>query len=181
MDPTIGEVKLFAGNFAPMEFMLCNGAVLPINQYTALYSLLGTTYGGDGMNTFALPNLQGRVPVGAGQGPGLANRVLGQTWGTENITLTTLTMPSHSHTSQAVNVVVNSSAGGSNSPAGAYWGNASSNAYNASTDGSSLAADAMNATVICNATGSGAAFSNLQPYLAMYYIIAVEGIYPSRN
>lgn len=181
MDPTLGEVKLFAGNFAPVSYAICNGQLLSIAENNALFALIGTTYGGDGQVTFALPDLRGRIPVGAGQGPGLSPVYIAQQWGTENISLTSASMPMHSHVLQSANVVVNASTGSGDNPAGAYWGTANSNVYSESTDNTLLAADAIQPTIICNTTGAGQPFSNMQPYLAMNYIIAVEGIFPSRN
>src|SRR5512140_216933 len=112
--PFIGEIVMFAGNFAPRSWALCNGQLLPIAQNTALFSILGTTYGGDGRTTFALPDLRGRVPVHPGQGPGLSNYVLGEMAGTENTTLLINNMPAHNHTLNAV-----SDAGDTAAPAGA--------------------------------------------------------------
>jgi microcystin-dependent protein len=96
-NPFIGEIRMFGGNFAPRQWALCDGQLLSIAQYQALFSLLGTTYGGNGVSTFALPNLQGRLALGYGQGPGLSNYALGQTGGSETVTLTTSTMPGHNH------------------------------------------------------------------------------------
>src|SRR5512136_2572601 len=95
--PYVGEIRMFAGNFAPQGWMFCEGQLLPISQYDALFNLIGTTYGGDGINTFALPDLRGRVIVGPGQGSGLSNYVLGQQGGVETVTLTTNQIPQHSH------------------------------------------------------------------------------------
>src|SRR5262245_26202423 len=101
-DPFIAEIKMFGGNFAPLGWATCDGQLLPISQYTALFSLLGTTYGGDGVTNFALPDLRGRVPMHPGQGPGLSPRTLGEKAGTETVTLTTAQLPAHNHAANCV-------------------------------------------------------------------------------
>jgi microcystin-dependent protein len=171
--PFIGEITLFAGNFAPRGWAFCNGQLLPISQNTALFSILGTTYGGNGQTTFALPDLRGRVPIHAGQGPGLSNYTLGQVGGAENVTLQTSQLPAHSH---AVNAV----AGGGNqaSPVGnlpAIESTGTSKDYS-----NAAATGAMNAGMIGNA-GQGQPVPVIQPYECVNYIIALQGIFPSRN
>src|ERR1700740_2359479 len=103
-NPFLGEIKMFGGNFQPRNFAFCNGQLMSIAQNTALFALLGTTYGGDGVNTFALPDLQGRIPLNQGQGPGLTNRIIGESAGTNSVTLTSNTMPQHFHQPVANNV-----------------------------------------------------------------------------
>src|SRR4029077_8986106 len=115
-NPFVAEIRIFAGNFAPTGWALCNGQLMPISQNTALFSLLGTTYGGDGKSNFALPNLQGSAPMQAGQGPGLSLRDLGETGGEQTVTLLQTEMPAHTHTAQCV-----SSGGGTNGPTNASW------------------------------------------------------------
>jgi len=182
MDEYLGIIKIFAGNFAPRGWMMCNGQILSIAQNTALFSLLGTTYGGNGQTTFALPNLQSRVPVGMGQGPGLSSYVQGQLGGTENTTLTLANMPAHNH--QVVgNLSVKANPNGSNtdSPEGAYFAPAAAQIYNDASAGSFMAADAVSINLPTTIAGSNIPFNNLSPYIAMNYIICVSGIYPSRN
>ncbi|MFD1161722.1 phage tail protein [Hwangdonia seohaensis] len=171
-DPFIGQISMFAGNFAPRGWALCDGQLLPISQYSALFSILGTTYGGDGETTFALPDLRGRVPMHAGNGPGLTSRQLGQKFGSETNTLTVNQMPSHSHTVNAVTDDGNQSVPTGNLPAGTKvldkeYSNAASNTT-------------MNANMI-NANGDNQPVNNIQPVLVINYIIALEGVYPSRN
>lgn len=167
-EPFIGQISIFAFNFAPRGWAFCNGQILPIAQNTALFSLLGTTYGGNGQTTFALPNLQSRVPVHFGQGPGLSSYDLGQVAGTENVTLNTSQLPSHSHLTAVNNGGATATRPNGSVPAG-------SGAYAAAGDGS-----AFNPAFIQN-TGGSQPFGILPPYLALSFCIALEGIYPSRN
>ncbi|WOD42074.1 phage tail protein [Hwangdonia lutea] len=171
-DPFIGQISMFAGNFAPRGWAFCDGQLLPISQYSALFSILGTTYGGDGRTTFALPDLRGRVPMHNGNGPGLTSRQLGQKFGSETNTLTVNQMPSHSHTVNAVTEDGNQSVPIGNLPAGTKvldkeYSNAASNTT-------------MNANMI-NASGNNQPVNNIQPVLVINYIIALQGVYPSRN
>ena len=167
-EPFIAQITLFAGNFAPRGWAFCNGQLLPISQNTALFSLLGTTYGGDGRVTFALPDLRGRVPVHAGQGPGLSNRNLGEAGGNQQVTLDTTQIPSHAHLLRGTNT-----AGDSPTPTGKVLASGS-NIYGTGAN------TQLNNNVIRN-TGGGQPHDNMQPWLGMNYIIAMEGIYPSRN
>ena len=173
--PFLGEITLFAGNFAPRNWAFCDGQLLSISQNTALFSILGTTYGGNGQTTFALPDLRGRVPihVGGGTGPGLSTYVLGQSGGSENVTLITSQLPSHNHT-------VNGVASGGNQPSPS--GNLPAiESTGTSLDYSNATANAtMNAAMITN-NGGGQPHNNLPPYLGLNYIIALFGIFPSRN
>lgn len=171
MDPFIGEIRMFAGNFAPQGWALCNGQLLSISQNTALFSLLGTMYGGDGRVTFGLPNLQGRIPLHFGQGPGLTYRDEGEMGGTETVTLTTAEMPMHSHS-----VNGNQGPGDNPSPAGRYWA-ASSRRDTAYAPSANVA---MQAQAIDPAGGSQP-HNNMQPYLVVSYIIALTGIFPPRS
>ena len=164
---------MFAGNFAPRNWMFCNGQLLSIAQNTALFSILGTTYGGNGQTTFALPNLQSRVPIHAGQGPGLSNYVLGEVTGTENVTLNTSQMPSHTHSVGAVTNGGNQASPAGNLPAVESTGT--------SLDYASGAANTtMNPAMIGNA-GNGVPVPIVQPVCCVNFIIAVQGIFPSRN
>ena len=165
----IGEIRMFAGNFAPRGWILCQGQLLAISSNTALFSILGTTYGGNGTSTFALPDLRSRVPVGVGQGPGLSDIVLGEVAGSETITLSAGQIPAHTHT---VQMPASTGAQTSNRPTGAYQ--ASGNAY-------SSVADTTMAAATSASSGGNQAHSNLPPYLGMNYILCVEGIFPSRN
>lgn len=175
-NPFIATVILFAGTFAPRGWAFCQGQLLPISQNTALFSLIGTTYGGDGRSSFGLPDLRGRAPIGVGQGPGLSSYREGQRGGTETTTLNVTQMPTHSHTAS---LPVSSAEGNATTPNG----NALSAqpdargtvpAYtNGSTDGSM--------TVSNGTAGNNQAHDNRPPYLAMHYIIALQGIYPSRS
>jgi microcystin-dependent protein len=180
MDPYLAEINIFAGTFAPQGWALCNGQTMSIANNTALFSLIGTMYGGDGQTTFILPDLRGRVPVGTGQGAGLPTVNLGERAGTEGLNLTVANLPMHTHVPTTV-VSTNAGTGSTNAPAGAYWGNANVNVYSKVTDGTLMNAKAVQITSTSAVAGASKPVSNVQPYLAMNYIIAVEGIYPSRN
>lgn len=182
-EPFIGEIKLFGFNFPPRGYSTCAGQLLSIAQNTALFSLLGTNYGGDGQTTFGLPNLNGRVPVGMGQSPGTSNYVIGQVGGTESVTLNSNQMPMHNHS--AVGISVNITVGSSNDDAGAA-NNFISNSTSGMGDffGTVGSTDVMGPAKVAGATamaGGNQPFSILQPYLAINYSIALEGIFPSRN
>lgn len=177
MEPFLGSLLLVPYNFAPNGWALCNGQLLPISQNTALFSLLGTTYGGDGVSTFALPDLRGRVPISSGQGPGLQSYQLGQSSGAETATLAVANLPSHNH---SVNTV--STPGTSKSPANQLLATSTS----ASVSGASeiYASAQPNSTLAPNAvgqTGSNQPFNVLSPYLTLNWIIALVGVYPSRG
>lgn len=176
-EPFLGEIIMFGGNFAPRQWALCDGQLIPINQNQALFAILGTTYGGDGRTTFALPDMRGRVPMHAGNGPGLTNRRLGEKSGQEQVTLNINNMPSHSHTAVA-NAV--QPVGNSNDAAGNYWADdagVSSATYHTGPANTTMNA---NAVQVGNAGGSQP-HNNLQPYLCVNFIICVQGIFPSRN
>jgi microcystin-dependent protein len=176
MDPFLAQIKIFACNFAPRGWAFCNGQILPISQNTALFSLLGTTFGGNGQTTFALPNLQGLSPVHAGQGPGLSNYVLGQTGGEPTVVLTTGTIPAHTHMVGANNGDGNLASPANNVFAGPgadrdlYW-------YSPFVAGSTVALAANDLSV----AGGGQPHNNFMPYLALNYCIALQGVFPSRN
>lgn len=169
MDPFIGEIRLFAGNFAPRGWAFCDGALLPVAQNTALFSILGTTYGGDGRTTFALPDLRGRVAVHPGTGPGLTTRSAGEKGGSETATLTVDQMPAHNH-----RVTASNTRGDSPDPAGNVPAGDPDMPYIAS------GTNAMSAAMI-QQTGNGQPHANMQPFLGIPFIIALVGIYPSRN
>ena len=168
----IGEIRMFAGNFAPKDWAICNGQLLPINQNQALFSLLGTTYGGNGQTNFALPDFRGKVPVHFGQGPGLSEYSLGQTGGSESATISISQMPAHNHQVTAVTVE-----GNQNSPAG----NLPANTKDLDKEYSTSTADTtMNAAMI-GYTGGGQAFSIKAPTNTVTFIIALTGIFPTLN
>jgi microcystin-dependent protein len=169
--PFVGEIRIAGFNFAPVGWELCNGQVMSISQFETLFQLIGTTYGGDGQSTFALPDLRGRFPVHQGQGFGLSSRIMGEQDGVETVTLTPSQLPIHSHTAIC-------SAGGGNtaSPVNAFWctdpqGNTA--AYN-EAGGSSMAAGAL------SPVGSGQSHDNRQPYQCVNYIISLFGVFPSQ-
>jgi microcystin-dependent protein len=170
-EPFIGEIKMFAGNFAPKGWAFCNGQVLPLAQNQALFAILGTTYGGNGVNNFALPNLQASVPIHFGQGAGLPPFVLGQTGGEESHTLTSNEIPNHTHTVNAV-----SDPGNINVPTNALWATsvARVSQYGPTTD-TTMSSAAL------GPGGSSLPHENRQPYLTVNFIIALVGIFPSRN
>jgi microcystin-dependent protein len=167
----LGEVKLFAGNFAPRNWALCEGQLLPIAQNQALFSILGTTYGGDGRTTFALPDLRGRVAIQQGQGPGLPDYRLGEKGGAHQNVLTINNMPSHNH---GVKVNVNTSPGEEPTSTLVIANHSAAFVENA-TSGSVLGG------VVENNVGASTPVNNMQPYLAVNYIICLQGTFPSRN
>jgi len=169
-EPFIAEIVIFAGNFAPRSWAFCDGQLLPIAQNTALFSLIGTIYGGDGRTTFALPDLRGRAPIGPRTGPGLPNYREGETGGTPTNTLVANNLPQHTHAARG-----NSGAPNEASPAGGVPANSGAvgDLYN-TTGNVDMAQSGNNAT-------ANAAVNNMQPYLAINYIIALQGVFPSRN
>ncbi|MDM1298795.1 phage tail protein [Empedobacter falsenii] len=203
MDELLAVIKIFAGNFAPRSFMFCQGQLLSIAQNTAVFSLLGTTYGGNGQTTFGLPDLRGRVPIGQGQGAGTDFINLGQIAGTSTISLTLNNLPVHTHTATGVsttstNVKVSNKVGDSSDPRGKVLAqgvqigsgpNATKLkpyvAYDAldTTNNGDLAGVSSTTTTSVNSgiTGANIPINIMQPYLGINYIICLEGIYPSRN
>jgi microcystin-dependent protein len=195
-NPFLGQITLFAGNFAPRAWAFCDGQLLPIASNSALFSILGTTYGGDGRTTFALPDLRSRVPVHAGRGPGLSDYRLGQRGGVEQTVLTQLQLPQHSHimgaTTAPVPVASTMSASGEEgdkedaggnalgSFSGGYVSQAPDEAMAAGTVTSSIPAGTAIPAQIGNA-GASQSVDLRQPFLAINYIIAMQGIFPSRN
>ena len=169
-EPFIGEITLFAGNFAPRGWAFCDGQLLSINQNQALFSILGTTYGGDGRTTFGLPDLRGRTPIHAGTGPGLSTYRLGSKGGTETVTLTTAQMPSLSH-----NLEAHTGYGDTANPDGAINAKTSRPAYKSSAPNAT-----MSGSSISN-TGGSQAHENRPPYVTVHYIIALQGVFPSRS
>jgi microcystin-dependent protein len=178
MEAFMGSIMLFAGNFPPRGWMYCQGQTLQIAQYQALFSLLGTFYGGNGTTTFQLPDLRSRVPVGTGQGTGLSSWNLGQLQGDEAVVITTNQLPSHNHNVQVSGSPANSNAAGGNYLAvanGDFSGDpVTVNTYNGTPNA------VLGPSSISN-TGLGQPVANIQPSLGLNYIICLEGIYPSRN
>ena len=170
-EPFIAEIRIFAGNFAPRSWAFCNGQLLPISQNAALFSLIGTTYGGDGRTTTALPNLQGRAPMHPGRGPGLTARQLGQRGGTETVTLSEAQMPNHTHTSNSL-----PAPGNRPSPDESVL----ARTIGATPYVPSASLVAMADQALQNAGGSQA-HNNLQPFLTINFIIALQGLFPSRS
>ena len=166
--PFLGEIRIFPYNFAPRGWAFCGGQNLPIAQNTALFSLLGTTYGGNGQTTFALPDLRSRVPLHSGQGPGLSSYTLGEVTGTESVTLTVNQMPTHNHLAASTQATAGATRPQNNFPSGG-------GAYATATDNTT-----MNPGHILNA-GGNQPVGIVQPILALNFCIALEGIFPSRN
>jgi len=171
-EPFIGSIVLFCGNFAPKCWATCDGQLLPIAQYQALFAILGTTFGGNGSSTFALPDLRGRVPLHPGSGPGLSGYALGQSVGVESVTLSVAQMPAHNH---AFAPPCSDGAPSTPSPVGAVSANQDQTPFYAAS-GSAAMAGGPSAPA-----GGGQAHENRQPLLAINFIIALEGIFPSRN
>lgn len=179
----IGEVKYWGGNFAPQNWAFTDGQLLAVSQFDALFSILGTTYGGDGRTTFALPDLRGRVPIGTGAGPGLTEVRLGQVGGQQMTTMTAANMPSHTHTA-ATSTTINATtlSGDSVDPAGRILSDDNTdNIYNSGPKDTAMINGAAASTTTLSASGGNQSFGNEQPSLATNYIICLYGIYPSRN
>jgi microcystin-dependent protein len=171
-DPFVAEIRIFAGNFAPKGWAFCDGQLLPISQNTALFSLLGTTYGGDGKSTFALPNMQGSAPMHPGQGPGLSLHNLGEQGGSETTTLLTSEMPAHNHIA-----VPRATLGTAQLPAGQTWaGNTDTLSY---VPAATVPDTTMNPGAL-SINGSSFPHNNLAPYLVLNFLIALQGVFPSR-
>lgn len=169
-EPFVGEIRMFAGNFAPRGWAFCDGQLLAVSQNDALFSLLGTIYGGDGRTTFGLPDMRGRIPLHQGSGPGLSPRRLGAKAGTEKETLTVNQLASHTHDANAKN-----STGDQAAPAGHIWAASATNQFaNAAPNVDMNAAN-------CQNTGGNQSHNNLMPTLCIHFIIALFGIYPSRQ
>lgn len=181
MEGTIAEIRMFAGNFAPRSWFFCQGQILSIAQNTAFFSLLGTTYGGNGQTTFAIPDFRGRVALGTGQGPGLPSVQLGQVAGSPTVTLLTTNLPAHNHSATGVVTlqVNNDGAGLTNDATNNRFG-ASGALFTASTDELVPMAPPQTSITV-NPAGGGQPISTMPPFLGMNYIICSEGIFPSRN
>lgn len=175
--PFLGSIMLFAGNFNPVGYLRCNGQLISIGDNSALFALIGTTYGGDGVTTFGLPDLRSRIPLHQGTGPGLSSRVIGEAAGTESVTLTAANLPAHTH--QVIATTVN---GTTSSPANALPAapalDVSFLYLNPAATGTTTVAPAPSAI---SSVGGSQPHTNIMPSLALTYVIAVEGIFPSRN
>jgi microcystin-dependent protein len=169
--PYIGEVRLFGGNFAPLGWAFCDGSLQPISQYDALFNLIGTTYGGDGQSTFALPDLRSRVPVHMGTGPGLSTYVIGQAAGTENVTLLLPQIPNHTHALNATTVAATTPTPSASVVLG---DNSGTKLYTAKAPSAATGMTAASA-------GSSQAHTNLMPYQTISFIISLFGIFPTPN
>lgn len=186
MDPFLAQIVMFGGNFAPRGWAFCDGQLLPIAQYQALFSLLGTNYGGDGRTTFALPDLRGRVPIhkGDGDGPGLSNYRLGQKGGVETVTLNTMEIPSHNHTAvgkmqTGPDVDLTDNSAGHLLAHQARNGNDALDIYTSGAGSQYMKEEGVAVTV--GNTGGNMPHENRQPFLTVNYIIALQGMFPSRS
>jgi len=170
-EPFLGKIVAFGFSFNPRGWAKCDGQLLPINQNQSLYSLLGTTYGGDGRTTFALPDLRGRASIGMGNGPGLTPRTQGSKGGSETNTLSVDNLPAHGHSFAPPS---NSGAGNTDSATGSFPAQTAEDNYNSASNSAMGAGDTTNA-------GGGQAVNNMQPFLTVNYCIALQGLFPSRN
>ena len=168
-DPFVAEIRIFPFNFPPRGWAFCNGQLVPLSQNTALFALLGTIYGGDGRSTFALPDLKGNVPMHPGQGSGLSRRFLGESSGSETITLLESEMPAHAHQARALGAIANQPTAANNS-----WGRSTSNPYIDSQNGQ------MSPQALAP-SGSTFPHNNMQPYLTLNFCIAMQGVFPPRS
>jgi microcystin-dependent protein len=169
-DPFVAEIRIFPFNFAPKGWAFCNGQLIPLSQNTALFSLLGTIYGGDGLSTFALPDLQGRAPMFYGQGPGLSPRAIGEQGGSATVTLAETGMPAHTHA-----LAADASPAATSQPAGNLPAMPVQDAYATQGTAAGMSANAL------LAAGGGQPHNNMQPYLTFYFCIALQGVFPSRS
>lgn len=180
-EPFIGQISMFGGNFAPRGWAFCNGQLLPVAQNNALFSLLGTIYGGDGRTTFGLPDLRSRLPIDWGHGPGLSNYIIGQKSGSDSVTLNGTELPSHVHTLEATQELATSpSIAGTLIPAQAT-GDSAPLFYVAPRQSVAPPVRHPMATAACGKTGGNQSHTNLMPSLCITFIIALQGLFPSRN
>jgi microcystin-dependent protein len=175
MDPYIGEIRIFAGIFAPVDWYLCNGQSLAVQEYAALFSVIGTQYGGDGVKTFMLPNLQGMVPIGMGSGPNLSPRQLGQSGGAASVTLTLSQLASHNHGVNCQAALTQSVADSSS-----VWANGAGSGRGAAQLYASSALDTTMNEATVKVAGGNLPHNNLQPSLSVNFIICYNGIYPPK-
>lgn len=174
-DQFVAEIRMFGGNFAPSGWASCDGQLMPISQNTALFSLLGTNYGGDGKSTFGLPNLRGSMAIGSGQGPGLSDRFVGEIAGEATVTLLATEMPQHGHGAQG------SLAGGTNTPTGNNWGESKLGKTALNVYAASGAANVAMNPLALSLVGSSLPHNNMPPYQCLFFIIALQGIFPPRS
>jgi microcystin-dependent protein len=172
--PYVGEIRLFPYTFAPVGWQLCDGSLLSISGYETLYTLIGTTFGGDGINTFGVPDLRGRVPLHYGTGNGLSPRVMGEMGGSETVTLTSAQMPAHTHSFAATSAVASINSPGNAAELG---GLGTDTMYTSTISGSSVSPSSS----MISQSGGGQPHENLMPTLTASFCIAVEGIFPSQN
>ena len=175
-NPFLAEIRIFAGNFAPKGWALCDGQLMSISQNTALFSLLGTTYGGNGTSNFALPNLQGCAPMQAGQGPGLSLRDLGETAGEQTVTLLQTEMPAHSHGVQAAG-----GAGTLPTPTNNVWASGLKTGPSLYTPSGTNNLNAQMNPFATSISGGSQPHNNMQPFLGLTFIIALQGVFPARS
>lgn len=188
MEPFLAQIMIFAGNFAPRGWAFCEGQLLPISQNTALFSLLGTTYGGDGRTTFGLPDLRGRSGMHPGHGPGLSSRKLGEKGGVETTQLNSTQLAAHNHIAinrlaGTASIGVNTAAGEESTGGGTFLAGGSAYYLDEAESGEYLggASGSISGSMNVMNTGASTAYNNRQPYLGMYYIIALQGTFPSRS
>ena len=175
-EPFLSEIRIMSFVFAPRGWALCNGQTLAISQNTALFSLLGTNYGGNGTTTFALPDLRGRTPIQQGQGPGLSSRQVGETGGVENVTLISTEIPSHTHALKATTASATTAA-----PAGAIWAVSGSRRSTTNLYTNAAGAGAVMNSQVLAPVGSSVPHNNMPPYMTVSFCIALQGIFPARN
>jgi microcystin-dependent protein len=179
MEPYTGEIRVFAGNFAPVGWLTCQGQLVQISEFSALYSLIGTTYGGDGQSTFALPNLSSRVVVGQGPLPGSSSYQLGQQMGVETVSLLNTQLPTHSHPFTGTIGVPSGSDRDQTNPVGSYFGSNGTALYSSTLGTADKLGDGA-VTGQSNVVGGSQPHANIQPVLAVSYIICTQGNYPSQ-
>lgn len=176
-DAYLGEIRVFAGSYAPNNWAFCDGQLLPISQYSALFAILGVQYGGNGTSNFALPNLKGSVPIGQGTGLGLSQRTVGETGGSTAVTLTTSTIPAHNHVPMGY-----ASDGSARTPVGNVWAQSTVGGRHGSTRTSlyNTTSDTRMSPLALGPAGGSAAHNNMQPFLGLSFIICLNGIFPTR-
>lgn len=179
--PFVGQIDMFGGNFAPKGYALCNGQLMSIAQNQALFTLIGTTYGGNGVTTFALPNLQSSLPVHMGHGPGLSTYPIGQAGGSTSVTLTIMNLPQHNHMLNATTANATATAIASNLIPATATGDSTPTFYATPVDGQPALVPVPLATNACGFAGQSQSHSNLMPSLCITFIIALQGLFPSRN
>lgn len=181
LDPFVAEICMFPFNFPPKGWAWCDGQILPISQNTALFSLLGTVYGGDGKSTFALPDLQGRCPIHPGQGAGLSLRDLGEASGSEMVTLIESEIPSHTHSMSATSIRTGDAPAATTASAiGAYPATTATALYSSTASGTDMAPLHIDLQSHTNPQGGGSPHNNMQPYITVNFCIALQGVFPQR-